>query len=81
MLGLGGNTLNKLPAEIGELKNLTDLDLGSIFTHETTNQLKELPDEIRQLKKLKSLYLIGNPIPKVEITKIKRLLPNCKIDF
>ncbi len=66
--------LSILPLEIVELKNLTYLNLEN-------NKLDTLPPEIGQLKNLDTLILRGNPIPEVEHTKIRRLLPGCDIRF
>jgi len=85
-LYLRNNHLEKLPKELGQLKNLTTLDLANdqnilaqIDPYALTNSLKSLPEEIGKLKKLKRLFLTGNSIPKTEIEKIRKLLPNCKI--
>jgi tetratricopeptide (TPR) repeat protein len=72
ILILRGNNLKVLPASIGKLTNLKKLVL-------VNNQLTTLPDEIGELKELKNLNLKGNNIPAKEISKIKSLLPNCKI--
>ena len=66
--------MTSLPAEIEKLDKLTYLYLSK-------NQLTSLPAEIGKLDKLIYLQLIGNPIPKAEQEKIKKLLPNCRIDF
>ncbi|MGE8712328.1 leucine-rich repeat domain-containing protein, partial [Leptospira interrogans] len=63
-----------LPKEIGQLKNLYNLGLG-------TNQLTTLPKEIGQLKKLQWLLLSVNPILPQEKERIRKLLPNCEIRF
>jgi Leucine-rich repeat (LRR) protein len=47
--------LTTLPPEIGQLSNLTVLDLQG-------NQFRELPLEISQLRRLKSLNIQRNPI-------------------
>jgi tetratricopeptide (TPR) repeat protein len=72
ILILRGNNLKALPGSIGNLTNLKKLVL-------TNNQLTTLPDEIGNLKELKNLNLKGNNISAKEISKIKSLLPNCKI--
>ncbi|CAN2041547.1 hypothetical protein GMMP15_530005 [Candidatus Magnetomoraceae bacterium gMMP-15] len=58
--------LEKIPVEIGELKNLQLLDLSS-------NKLTSLPAEIGELKNLLSLYLSSNKLTSLpkEITKLK----------
>ena len=45
------------------------------------NQINTFSSEIKYLKKLKYFLLGGNPIPNEEQEKIKKLLPNCKIEF
>jgi len=94
-LELYGNELTDLPREIGDLKNLTTLylssnkltnlppeigwldNLASLYLN--NNQLTGLPNEIGKLKNLITLDLSGNKIPKIEIEKIKKLLPNCEL--
>jgi len=74
-LELSNNQFASLPAAISELKNLRTLFL-------TSNKLSSLPIQIGELKNLKILNLSGNPIPKSEMEKIKKLLPNdCDIIF
>ena len=73
-LELQDNQLTSLPPEIGQLTNLTSLELQD-------NQLTSLPPEITQLTNLKYLYLSGNNFSPAERTRIRQLLPNCKIEF
>jgi internalin A len=63
-----GNRLTVLPAEIGQLQNLTQLSLSS-------NQLKELPSEIGQLQNLTQLYLSSNQLKELpsEILQLQNL--------
>ncbi|MCY7327691.1 MAG: hypothetical protein LH618_03995, partial [Saprospiraceae bacterium] len=63
-----------LPAEIVKLTKLTDLHLSS-------NQLTILPAEIGKLTNLITLHVPFNQIPTEEQEKIKKLLPNCEINF
>jgi hypothetical protein len=53
-LDLSGNQFTTLPAQLGELKNLTDLDLSHNY------QLKDLPKELLQLSLLQRVNLQGN---------------------
>lgn len=73
-LYLSKNSLQQIPSEIGLVDNLKYLLL-------TSNNLKYLPKEIKKLRKLELLDLRGNPIPKEEQEKIRKLLPNCEIKF
>ena len=73
-LNLSYNKLSSLPLEIGKLTNLVNLNLRK-------NQLTQLPSEIGRLTLLTSLNLMDNQITKEEQEKIKKLLPNCKIQF
>ena len=61
-----------LPKQIGELKQLTSLDLS-------WNLLTSLPEQISNLKQLKYLNLEYNLIGEEESEKIKKFLPNCNI--
>jgi Leucine-rich repeat (LRR) protein len=62
------NQLTSLPAQIGELKNLTQIDLRS-------NQLKELPSQIGGLENLTDLNLGYNQITSLpsQISNLKNL--------
>ena len=73
-LGLSYCHFESLPLYIEKLTKLSYLDL-------TGNKLKSFPDDIGDLKKLKRLNLKENPIPKTEQEKIKKLLPDCQIEF
>jgi internalin A len=61
-LDLSGRGISELPPEIGQLTNLTSLDLGDPWDEENKNQLTELPDEIGQLANLQMLALSGNQL-------------------
>jgi Leucine rich repeat len=96
-LNLSVNPLSSLSAEIGKLTNLTSLSLNSNrlsilpteFNKLTNlaslylidNQLSSLPPEFEKLTNLKYLNLTNNPILKEDQEKIKKLLPNCVIEF
>ena len=73
-LSLNKNQLATLPKQIGNLVNLTELNL-----HE--NQLTTLPEEIKLLKNLTRLSLYGNNFSEEEKERIKKMLPNCEIEF
>lgn len=65
--------LQELPASITKLVNLEVLDISK-------NDLKRLPQDIGNLSKLKRLYLYNNDFSEEEIERIKKALPNTKID-
>ena len=63
-----------LPESIGNLTNLTRLDLS-------LNGLTSLPESIGNLTNLTDLMLNGNTLPQSEIERVQRLLPNCEVMF
>jgi Leucine-rich repeat (LRR) protein len=69
-----GHMFTSLPKEIGQLENLEYLNLYR-------NKLTTLPKEIENLKHLKNLVLGENNFSEEEKMRIKKLLPNCKVDF
>jgi Leucine-rich repeat (LRR) protein len=74
-LSLGSNPIKdmeKTIAILAKLPNLTQLDL------EQTG-MKRVPDNIVQLKSLKKLYIWGNPFDNAELERVKKLLPNVKV--
>ena len=74
-LNLDRNQLATLPEEVGTLQSLTWLRLNQ-------NKLYALPQDLSGLaQNLKTLYLLGNPIPKEEQDRIKKMLPACTIYF
>ena len=73
-LVLNDCSLTSLPPEIGNLTNLTSLYLSE-------NQLTKLPAEIKKLTNLTELNLSSNKLTDEEQIRIKKLLPNCKIEF
>jgi Leucine-rich repeat (LRR) protein len=86
-----------LPSEVGQLTNLTELDLdyneltslppeiGQLINLTELdlrgNELTSLPLEITQLTQLKRLDLKHNNFSKAERKRIRKRLPNCKIKF
>ena len=66
--------MESLPAEIGKLVNLQELELYD-------NQLTSLPAEFEELENLRWLALRENAMSKEERRKVKKLLPNCDISF
>ncbi len=58
-LSLNGCNLTELPRSIGNLKNLTDLDLSD-------NKLEFVPREIKKLLNLQNVYLWGNHISNMQ---------------
>lgn len=74
ILSLADNDISEIPNNIGNLVNLEDLYLQG-------NNLQNVPQSLGNLKNLKFLALGGNPIPKSEIELIKKMLPNCSVNF
>eukprot|EP00002_Diphylleia_rotans_P020388 TRINITY_DN395_c0_g1_i5.p1 TRINITY_DN395_c0_g1~~TRINITY_DN395_c0_g1_i5.p1 ORF type:complete len:108 (-),score=16.78 TRINITY_DN395_c0_g1_i5:18-341(-) len=56
--------LKSVPESIGQLTNLTGLDL-------TWNRLSSLPESIGQLTNLKELYLYNNPVCEIPAKNMK----------
>ena len=74
-LNLDRNQLAALPEETGSLHALKWLRLNN-------NQLHALPDDLSGLaQNLKTLYLMGNPIPDEERIRIRKAIPNCTVYF
>lgn len=73
VLYLGNNDLKNLPGETLQMKNLQALDLSR-------NPLKKMPG-IEGLPQLKELVYQGNVLESSDLTRIKRLLPNCEIYY
>jgi Leucine-rich repeat (LRR) protein len=73
-LRLNNNQLTSLPKEICELENLRRIYLRY-------NKLTALPEGVEKLKKLEWLLLEGNNIPDGERERIRKLLPDCNIEF
>ncbi len=66
------NMMTGVPAEVGQLYLLEDLDLSY-------NKLTGLPQEIANLKNLKTLNLKGNDYSKQDLEYIKSRLPNLTV--
>ena len=66
------NQLQRLPAEIGNLRKLQELDVRD-------NQMCDFSIEIGNLINLKRLDISNNYIPDSQIENIKKMLPNCEI--
>ncbi|EKP03618.1 leucine rich repeat protein [Leptospira kirschneri str. 2008720114] len=97
VLDLNGQKLTTLPKEIGQLKNLYDLNLDEnplgAFPKEigqlenlrvlelNNNQLKTFPKEIGQLKKLRLLFLDANLILPKELKRIPKFIPKRNTDY
>jgi Leucine-rich repeat (LRR) protein len=74
-LNLDRNLLTALPVSLGRLSNLTWLRLNH-------NRLTALPADLSGLaQNLKTLYLMGNPIPDAERQRIQTALPKCRVIF
>lgn len=69
VLYLGGNRLQEIPAEVGQLQRLQALVLSE-------NQLESLPSSIAQLKRLRSLLLHRNQLTTLppQIVALKELM-------
>jgi hypothetical protein len=94
---LNVNAISKIPIELAELDKLNSFDLSDntgLSDISNLSKLKNLerlglfgcnltnlPADIGELKKLKYLGLTGNNIDPVELKRIKKVLPNCKIIF
>ncbi len=96
-LSLPLNAISRIPDEITQLTNLVSINLtdnaglSNVDNLTRLSQLKylglygcnikRLPANIGDLKNLKELGLVGNDIDKVELARIKKALPNCKVIF
>ena len=69
-----GNALTELPENITLLENLITLNVRD-------NKLTTLPTNMEKLKKLKNLYIYSTLIPKSELEKLKKKMPNCNIAY
>jgi len=56
------------------LKKLETLNLAG-------NQLAQIPAEIANLTSLKTLILSGNKLSPEELEKVKKMLPQCDVQF
>lgn len=90
-LNLAGRKLKKFPPEILAFVNIRYLDLGYTCNPSVphsrfeacpgmkTNKIREIPDEIINLKSLKFLKISYNRIPCRKVEKLIGMLPNCEI--
>ena len=74
VLDLSGNNMTGIPAEIGQLKFLEILNYKN-------NNLDTMPDEIENLKNLKTLNLAGNKYTEEKIKELQEKLPNTNIIY
>jgi Leucine-rich repeat (LRR) protein len=63
-----------IPAEIGQMSHLQTLDYSY-------NKINTFPNEIANIKQLKTLNLTGNPLTSSQISQLKTDLPNTTIIF
>ena len=54
-------------------------NLRVLWLHD--NNISEMPEEIKELKKLEGMTVRGNPLGEEGVNKLKELLPNCKIYY
>jgi hypothetical protein len=96
-LTLNVNSIEVIPSELAELKNLTVIDFDDNAGFSEVNvlakmtwleeltlngcNLYQLPQDISQWKNLKTLGLAGNNFDKKEQQRIKKALPHCRIYF
>lgn len=73
VLELSINNLNEIPESIGKLKNLKTLGLSR-------NEIGTLPESTGDLESLTYLGLKDNNISREVIDRLRRQLPDCKID-
>lgn len=69
-------SMNKIESISSDIKNLTSLRIASF----SLNNLKDIPMEFSELKNLRKLYLDDNYIDEKSVDKLKKLMPNTKID-
>jgi Leucine-rich repeat (LRR) protein len=69
-----GNGLNEIPREVGNMKNLRELELAN-------NRLTTLPGSLSQLKKLEEIEIKGNPISNQEVARLEKTLKGVEIEF
>lgn len=73
-LNIGENKISEISPKIKNMKKLASLNLAN-------NQLTTLPEEISMLKNLKTLIITGNSIPKEQIEKLQKQMPETQIFF
>ena len=67
----GNQLTGKVPSEIGNLQQLTVLQLWC------NNLRGTLPSDMRKLVALEQLWLNNNPLLEINPTEVQSLLPNC----
>ena len=68
------NNMTGIPAEIGQLDHLQILNYSY-------NKINTLPNELANLRQLKTFDLTGNPLTAHQIAQLKAELPNTTIIF
>ncbi len=74
-VALSGNKLTDFPAVLLALPNLRNLDLRG------NGAITKLPENIGDMKALRTLTLAGCRIPKAERDRIRQALPDCVVNF
>jgi TonB family protein len=73
-LDISNNKIDLLPENLREMKKLEFLNIEN-------NNLESLPESLFKMKKLIAIRLKGNPIPKNQIERLKKALPNTAVGF
>lgn len=73
-IDLHNNRLPEVPNTLTQISQLTHLNLAH-------NELTAMPTRMDLLSHLTYLNLTGNPIPQAEVERIRKLLPDCRVEF